>query len=383
MVSCQVVLENPFRYGSPVSGDQFTGRRAELATLVSRMSNSVNVVVVSPRRYGKTSLLLAAEERLRSRARRAAVVSVNVLRCADLAALAGQLARAAYRMPGGRWHRARQTLGEFVRRLRVTPIVTFAPDGTPRFGFDAAMASEDAETVIADVYALLAEQAERVPAVLVLDEFQAVADLSGHLPDLFKALSDTWPKVSLVVAGSKRHLMARLVDVREAPLYGMAERLALGPIPAAEMAAYVTARASETGKPPVAGAAEGIVERAGPVPNDIQRLAYEAWDAAAEQIDQASTDAGMDRAVDRDAAIFAERFEGLAPGQRRVLAALAAGGEASPYASAFARRTGMATPAGVRKAVQALEADELVTVRDGRLVVADPFLRAWLAGVAD
>ncbi len=373
------MADNPFRYGSPVSGEQFTGREAELAALVSRMTNSINVVLVSPRRYGKTSLLLAAEERVRMQSRRAALVSVNVLRCADLTSLAGRLAHAAYRMPGGRWHRARQSIADFVHRLRVTPTVAFLPDGNPRFGFDASMDPADAETVISDVYELLAEQAERVPAVLILDEFQAVADLSGHLPNLFKSLADTWPKVSLVVAGSKRHLMARLVDDREAPLYGMAERIALGPIPAPEMTAYVQARAAETGKPAVAGAAEEIVGRAGPVPNDIQRLAYEAWDAAGEQLDHAAVDTGMARVLEHDSLVLTERFERLAPGQRRVLVALANDAGPSVYAAAFARQTGMATPAGVRKAVQALEADELITVRQGRPVVADPFLRAWLS----
>jgi uncharacterized protein len=373
------VAENPFRYGSPVSGQHFTGRQAELAALVSRMTNSINVVLVSPRRYGKTSLLLASERRLRAQSKAAALVSVNVLRCADLASLAGRLAHAAYAMPGGRWHRARQSLGDFVRRLRVTPTVAFLPDGNPRFGFDASMGPTDAETVISDVYQLLAEQAERGPAALILDEFQAVADLSGHLSDLFKSLADTWPRVSLVVAGSKRHLMARLVDDRAAPLYGMAERIALGPIPAPEMIAYVQARAAETGKRAVAGAAEEILDRAGPVPNDIQRLAYEAWDAAVEHLDDAAVDMGMARVLEHDSLVLAERFERLAPGQRRVLVALANDAGPSVYASAFARRTGMATPAGVRKAIQALEADELVAMRDGRPVVADPFLRAWLS----
>jgi len=63
----RVVLEtvastpNPFRYGSPVTGANFTGRTVERQALVSGMSDGLNVSLVSPRRYGKTSLLLRAE----------------------------------------------------------------------------------------------------------------------------------------------------------------------------------------------------------------------------------------------------------------------------------------------------------------------------------
>jgi len=63
----RVVLEtvastpNPFRYGSPVTGANFTGRTVERQALVSGISDGLNVSLVSPRRYGKTSLLLQAE----------------------------------------------------------------------------------------------------------------------------------------------------------------------------------------------------------------------------------------------------------------------------------------------------------------------------------
>ena len=54
-------MPNPFRYGSPVTGENFTGRRLELPALVERATQGINVSVISPRRSGKTSLLLAAE----------------------------------------------------------------------------------------------------------------------------------------------------------------------------------------------------------------------------------------------------------------------------------------------------------------------------------
>jgi hypothetical protein len=258
--------------------------------------------------------------------------------------------------------------------------VTFDAAGNPRFGFDAGLTAPDAETVLADVYALLAEEAAQRPAVLALDEFQAITRYGDYLPGLFKALADAHPHVSLVLAGSKRHLMEELVIHQQAPLFGMAQRLSLGPIPAAEMTAFLRQRAATAGKPLDDTAAAHLLDLAGPVPNDIQHLAFEAYEAAADRIDWPSVDLGLARAVDHDSALFAENLARLSPGQGRVLAAIAEASPLEPYSAAFARSAGLASGSSVRKALQPLLQNEDVIERDGRLAVADPFFAAWLRG---
>src|SRR5689334_18375891 len=58
-------MENPFRYGEIATGDHFTNRLAELAELTADLCNGQNVVIISPRRYGKTSLVVRVIDRLR------------------------------------------------------------------------------------------------------------------------------------------------------------------------------------------------------------------------------------------------------------------------------------------------------------------------------
>jgi uncharacterized protein len=372
-------VSNPYHYGTPVSGDQFAGRTDEAAALSARMRDGINVVVTSPRRYGKTSLLAKTTGMLVEGG--GAVVSVNVLVCRDLPTFAARLATAAFGVKGGRWHRLRESAAEFTRRLRVTPTVTFDGD-TPRFTFAAGLATEDADAVIEDVYALLGELSAKRPAALVLDEFQAITDLGTHLPGLFKALADSYPTVSLVVAGSKKHLMERLIGERGAPLYGLAERLALDVLPAPVMTDFLRRRASDGGKSMSVDTAELIVALAGPVPNDIQHLAYEAWAGAGRSVTAADVQAGLARALAHEASLHADRFEALSPGQRRVLSTLATTPAAEPYAAAFVRVVGLANAASVRRALEALATDELVVHRDGVYRVADPFFSAWLSQTA-
>ncbi|MDQ6838582.1 MAG: ATP-binding protein [Actinomycetota bacterium] len=371
-------MANPFHYGTPAEGKHFTGRDDELAALTSRMADGINVVLLSPRRYGKTSLHRAAQARLARSKPAPALVEVNVLKATSLATLAGMLTAATYRLPGARWQRARQAVPEFLRRVRVTPTVSFDASGVPRFGFDANLSRPDAEAVIADVYAVLADEATQRPAVLVLDEFQAITRLGPALPDLLKGMADDHPLVSLVLAGSKRHLMEELVIHNQAPLFGMAQRLALGPLPEPVMIDYLESRAGGAARPFVKGCAEQLIALVGPVPNDIQHLAYEAFELAGAQIDETAIADGMARAVGHEGALFAESLGRLSPGQGRVLAALALTTPDEPYGAGFARSVGLASGSSVRKALQPLLANEEVVERHGALAVADPFFAAWL-----
>lgn len=373
---------NPYHYGTPVEGEHFTGREEELNALLSRMRNGVNVVLLSPRRYGKTSLLRAAQRRLARQRPAGAVIDVNVLKAASLSGLVGLITAGAFRLPASKWHRARQAVPEFLRRIRVSPVVTFDPSGTPRFGFDTSMGGPDAAEVLSDVYRLLAEEAVSRPAVLVLDEFQAITRHEPGLPDLFKALADEHPQVSLVLAGSKRHLMEDLVITRQAPLFGMAQRISLGPIPDRQMAPYLVERAAAGGKPLDPAAPDHLLSLAGPVPNDIQHLAFEAYEMASGPIDTAAVDRGMAQAVAHDSALFADNFSRLSPGQARVVAAIAYQSPEEPYSSSFARSVGLASGSSVRKALQPLLANEDVSERDGSLYVADPFFAEWLRSAA-
>lgn len=65
------------------------------------------------------------------------------------------------------------------------------------------------------------------------------------------------------MAGSGRHMMERLVLAERAPLYGMAQRIGLGPLPRAAMSDFLRARAEAGRKAMTPDAAELVVEREG------------------------------------------------------------------------------------------------------------------------
>jgi hypothetical protein len=262
--------------------------------------------------------------------------------------------------------------------LRPQLTVAFDDSGHPSFNVASNSSPRDSEQLIDDVYRILAEMAEDGPAVLMLDEFQAVADLSERLPGLLKALSDEFPKVSLVLAGSRQHLMEALVLSKGAPLYNMAERLALGPVEDTDMLRYLQQRTEAGGKAMSPKVASDICNLVGPIPHDIQRLAYEAFDVSPHAITALRVDDAMAQVVAHEAAAYSERFARLPIGHRRVLEALAKFEVRQPNGAEFVSSVGYANAASVSKAIKALQADEMVFRREDIVTVSDPFLRDWL-----
>jgi len=144
------------------------------------------------------------------------------------------------------------------------------------------------------------------------------------------------------------------------------------------------ARADSAGKPMSRSAAGELVALAGPVPHDIQRLAYETFDAAGRRINSDDVVAGLERIVMHEASAYSDRFSRLGIGQRRVLQALA---ERSPLEQPYTASShggsampgARCTPSGDRPRRR-----RTVESRANGLVVADPFFAwccvAWRSG---
>lgn len=371
---------NPFRYGAPVEGDSFCDRRSELAALVERMRSGIHAFVLSPRRYGKTSLLLEALRKARRGGGRGGYA--NLLFCTTEDEVASVILTAVAREVLRPTGRVKHSVEDVARRLRVTPTVSFGQDGAVSFTFDPSARRTSWLDVLGDAVALLEDAAtERHPAALVLDEFQQIADIGERgLGGTFKALADQTRHASLVFAGSHLSVMERLTRARGAPLYGMGETFSLDVVPEAEMVAHLVERAAAGGKRMDEDVARLVYADAGAVPNDVQWLAHAAFEAAgtAKTVTAAHVEAGMAAIVARQAGMFAERFETLSPAQRRIVRALAAGPVEKVYAKAFLDEIRVANPNAVTTALRKLADREIVRRGTAQWELASPFLRAWV-----
>src|SRR5687768_5997685 len=174
------VMQNPFVYGEVVPAAAFVDRVVELDRLIGDLADGQKVFLISPRRYGKSSLIRRA---LAAMARRGALtVEVTVSSFSSYVAFLEGYARALVAAES-RWDRARSWLNEVIRSTRAE--VRYSPAADPlttlTVSFPSVKSGRDVSRLAQEVFTLPARLAEarRRKVVVALDEFQAIAGFNG------------------------------------------------------------------------------------------------------------------------------------------------------------------------------------------------------------
>lgn len=374
-----MVTSNPYHFGSPALDPYFCDREAEVNDLGALMHAHIHVFLLGPRRYGKTSIVKRALRSFEADGGRAGYA--ELIRCTTELDVATEVLSAVVNGVLSGRHRAKGWLEDVLRRLRIHPTVGVGPDGRVSLSFEPQLASRSWQQILDDAVLLLQEAAHDGPVALALDEVQQMASIGAKgMGGTLKQMADQLTSGSLLLSGSHQSTMDTLTKGRGAPLYGMGERLVIEPIPPEAMVPYLQRRARAGGKRLDRATAAELYVRGGAVPNYVQQLAFAAFELAATTIDLTTLDAALAGIVARQSSDFAERFEGLADSQRRVLLALAREPTGRVYTRTFMAQVNVANANAVRKALDVLMRQELVDRRAGVYEVVSPFLTEWLRG---
>jgi hypothetical protein len=376
-------MQNPFVYGEVVPAAAFVDRVVELDRLVGDLTAAQKIFLISPRRYGKSSLVRRA---LAAMARRGALtVEVTVSSFSSYVAFLEGYARAlvAAETQGSR---ARTWLREVVRSARAD--VRYAPDSSPLGGltvsFPTARSDREISRLAEEVFALPARLAEAQgrKVVVALDEFQAIGGFNGgSVEHAMRAAVQHQREVGYVFAGSEPSLMERMLGPKR-PFYKAGPVMRLEKIPAEEFAAFIDQRFAKSGIRAEPGLGAAVVELAGNLPYDVQRLAHETWDEVRGASRRRATLDDLHQALKRLLAehqmMFEALWQRLTLAQRAALRAVVVE-EGRELLSADVRsRHRLAGPSTMQAALAALVRDDVVSREGSRYVVVDSLLREWV-----
>jgi hypothetical protein len=377
-------MKNPFVYGEVVPGDAFTDREVELNRLVGDLAAGQKVFLISPRRYGKSSLVRQA---LAALARRGALtVEVTVSSYSSYLAFLEGYARALAALET-RWERARNWLTEAITSTRAE--IRYEPEGAGpgRFAvaFPLAHTDRDINRLANEIYALPGRlAAERKRAVVVaLDEFQAVEGFNGgSVEHALRAAAQHQRLVGYVFAGSEPSLMEKMIGPRR-PFYKAGPVMRLEKIPADLFAQFVETRFARSGIRAEPGLGAAIVDVAGNLPYDVQRLAHETWDdaraAGARRATLEHLHATLARLLSEQETMFEAIWQRLTLAQRGVLRAVVLQGGRELLSADTRARHRLGGPSSIQASLVALMKQDLLLKEGPRHVVVDSLLREWVA----
>jgi uncharacterized protein len=387
----------------------------ELDRLVRDLAAAQKVFLISPRRYGKSSLIRLALAAMGRRGVLTVDVTVSSFSSyvAFLEGYARALAAAETRAERGRistptrvprwgphstpprvprwgplWLREAisSTHVDIGPDLRVAPVPS--PDGRPHgptVSFPNARTERDVGRLAEEVFALPARLAEarRRTVVVALDEFQAIAGFNGgSVEHALRAAVQRQRDVGYVFAGSEPSLMERMLAPRR-PFYKAGPVMRLEKIPADEFAAFVDRRFLRSGMKPEPGLGAAIVELAGNLPYDVQRLAHETWDEVRGRNRRRATLDDLHQTLRRILAeqqtMFEATWQRLTLQQRAVLRAVVLESGTELLSADVRTRHRLGGPSTVQTALAALVRDDVITREPDGYAVVDSLLREWVA----
>lgn len=370
-------MKAPFIFGKIATKNDFTDREKEVRRLASNFLSATNSILISPRRWGKSSLVAKASEVVlrKNRKIKFCFVDLNNIRTEEqfYQNLATSVLRASATKIQVIGENARKFMGRFIPNLTFSP----GPGSEIKVGLDWKEVKNEPGDII-DLPEKLAGNTG-INFIICIDEFQNISEFTDPIA-FQKQMRAHWQhhrNVSYCLYGSKRHMMMDVFESPSIPFYKFGDIIFLEKILRADWIGFLMKRFEDTGK--LVGEAEAglIAELADCHPYYVQQLARQSWlgtetVCSEEIIRNAFSDLILQMSM-----LFQTIADGLSNTQVNFLKAVLAGTEKISSQENIAEFR-LGTSANVVKIKRALISKEILDTSQNRLFFLDPLFRQWL-----
>ena len=369
----------PFIFGEIIEEPNFVDRASELSQLVRDLADGQKVLLLSPRRFGKSSLVTLALLKLKKR--HVHTVNLTVSSYASYAQFLEKFAEKVLRAAGP-WDRVKDWVTRFGRNVK--PDINYNMT-TGEVGLSLGKGPGFDPTPIApEVLAMPGELTKNggFRMAICLDEFQQISEFdSGSVENAIRNQVQEQREVGYVFAGSQPSLMKEMLSAKR-PFHKAGPQMFLDKIPASDWKEFIARQFGKRGRKLEAHAMEALLTAADLIPYDVQRIAHELWDYAElrdkRDLDASDLQSVIHTLVDGQSSYYELVWEQLSAGQRAVLQALAERGPSEIYAQSVRSTFRLGPASSVQKALQSLDSKDILDRYKDAYFFLDPLLPHWI-----
>ena len=375
-------MENPFKYGGVVSGPFFADRQNELKELKLEMANLNHVFLVSPRRFGKTCLLLNLIETLKQDAMACTYIDLNAF--PDIRSFAGALAGLT---TGALETNTDKLLKIFSGFQKLRPKVTVEPDGTINAGLELAVGEKDSLPALLEGM----DHAERLAIkkkkklVVIIDEFSDVEKYNGQ--SIEKALRSEIQKqthIGYIFSGSEESVMLSMIRDRKRAFYKLGRIMELGPIKRNAYTDFILGWLNKGGFTINDDDLQRVFEIGKDVPYNIQRLCNVMWNNAGDTkaIQPALIDELPVIIARQDSPHYEMLWRSASQLQKMLLIALSKDQTAKPFSKDFQLKHGLGPSSSIKASLDSLLKKGILSKSlQGSYYFTDTFMPYWIDSI--
>lgn len=366
----------PFTFGVATSGDNFTDREKETERLLLNFRHGINTILISPRRWGKTSLVqkvcrLAQSDQLK-------VVYLDIFSCRSDREFYEAFASAVLKQTSSKWEEWVENARQFLSRI--TPKISMGTDPMTDFSisFEINPKNKDGEEILQLPEKIAHEKGCNI--VVCIDNFQQIAEFKDS--KIFqKRLRSVWQlqkSVSYCLFGSKKHLMNELFEKKSYPFYKFGDTMYLPKIGTQDWIAYICRRFEATGKQIPKELAEKISQSMENHSSYVQQLAWLVWIHTDKVATEQDFEAAYQDIIDQNTPLFEKQTESLTTYQMNFLRAVIDGIHSEFTTQEVLHKYQLGSSANVSIVKRALIKKELIEIEKRQVVIPDPVMAVWL-----
>lgn len=369
-------MKKAFVYGIAVEGENFTDRMAETKRLKQDFENGQNVVLISPRRMGKTSLVRRVISLVDTD--KVAVVHLDIYDCRTEYEFYNKLATAVLKQTSGKGEMMLRNIKEFLTRL--TPKISFGVDPANEMSVSLGIAPEDYTPE--EILQLPEKMAHKIGKHLVvcIDEFQQI----GNFPDTMevqKRVRGVWQlqqEVSYCLYGSKKHMLTNLFQNKRMPFYQFGDIRFLQPIALDDWIPFIRCKFEANGQTISDEQITRICETVGYQSSYVQQLAWNVMLCSDDVVSEAAMVEAVDDLIGQNSTLFLQQTEGLSSYQMNFLKAIAAGESGDFTSAAMLKKYNLGSKSNISRLQETLIKKELIEKVGRTVIIADPVFRLWM-----
>ncbi len=368
-------MESPFLFGKTVSEDAFTNRHADMERLVQNLRNHINTILISPRRWGKSSLVKKVAANLKNRNTK--VILIDLLGVRSEEEFYKTLAAETIKSTSNKLTEWIQNGKLFFKHI--TPKISLGAD--PSQDFEISFAWKELEKNYKEVLNLPQNiaVAKGWHLIICIDEFQACGSFTE--PKLFqKRLRTEWQhhkNVTYCLYGSRQSMMAELFEKQSMPFYKFGDVFYLPKIERGDWVIYIRRQFLSTKKNISEVLANLIADTVQDHSYYVQQLSYLIWVATPKTVTAEIIAAALNQLLEQNAILYTRDTEDLTNAQHQFLKAVASGIRKGLSSKDVLHEFQLGTSANVLKVKKALLHKELIDENTSGVCFLDPVYELW------
>jgi uncharacterized protein len=371
--------ENPFVFGEIIDDANFVNRTDELNQLIRDLGDGQKVFLLSPRRFGKSSLVALALLKLKKR--HIHTVNLTVSSYSSYAQFLEKFAEKVLRAAGP-WERVKDWATRFARQVKPDVNINMS---TGEISLSLGKgAGFDPSPIAPDVFALPGELTKNAGfrMAICLDEFQQISQFNGgSVENAIRNQVQEQREVGYVFAGSQPSLMEEMLSAKR-PFHKAGPQMFLDKIPAEAWKASITRHFRKRGRTLDDPGLETLLASADLIPYDVQRIAHELWDYAElkdkRQLNVSDVNSVIESLVTSQSTYYELLWEQLSARQRAALQAIAYRGASEIYSQGVREEFRLGPASSVQKALQSLDSRDILDRYKGSYFFLDPLFPSWI-----